>query len=161
MPKARQRTGDHLGRRLGAAIDMTNGRIKQVDVAKACGVTAASVSGDWLKYGRISKEHYPKLVNLFRLPYEWWFGPAGADEKITKTITYMVNMTENGKDEVVRVAANTVSRFPRIKSSPVIADDDNASQGGKLETQPARAKGSGAPARARRGAARGSSRTNT
>ena len=101
MPNQQQeRDQPHLGNKLREAI-VAKG-VRQVDVARHFGVKASTVSSDWLKHGRIAKDHYPKLVEYFGLPYEWWFGPAAADKKISGVMLAMLNMSEDDKNHVVR-----------------------------------------------------------
>lgn len=46
-------------------------KIKQSDIANACGVTKQAVQG-WLKTGRFDKKHLPKLAQLTGRPLAWW-----------------------------------------------------------------------------------------
>jgi len=50
-------------------------KIKQADVAAACGVTKQAVQG-WLKTGRFDKKHLPKLSKLTGKPLTWWLDAA-------------------------------------------------------------------------------------
>lgn len=78
MPK---QVGDaRLGEKLREAIRMRG--VSQADVARAFGVRPSTVSSDWLKFGRIAKRHFPRLVEYFELPYEWWFGQAHAQSTL-------------------------------------------------------------------------------
>ncbi|ADE12170.1 hypothetical protein Slit_1941 [Sideroxydans lithotrophicus ES-1] len=78
--------------------------VNQADVAREFGVKPPSVSSDWLKFGRIDKKHYSHLVEYFGLPYEWWFGDAGADKKITDVMLHMLKMSESEKNRMVKEA---------------------------------------------------------
>lgn len=64
----------HLGTKLAEAIK--DAGVNQADVARAFQVKPSTVSSDWLKFGRIGKRHYQRLVTYFGKPYEWWFGDA-------------------------------------------------------------------------------------
>lgn len=55
-------TGEELGRAIREAIDRKG--VTQGEVAAAFGVRQSSVS-EWLKFGRISKKHLPKLFEYF------------------------------------------------------------------------------------------------
>lgn len=92
----------HLGDKLRLAMNAKG--VKQVDVAREFGVKPPTVSVDWLKFGRIDKKHYPRLVKFFGLPYEWWFGETDADKKITDVMLHMLSMTEEQKDRLVKEA---------------------------------------------------------
>ena len=46
-------------------------KIKQTDIATACGVTKQAVQG-WLKTGRIDKSHLPKLADISGRSLNWW-----------------------------------------------------------------------------------------
>ena len=87
MPKSNE--NPHLGKKLLEAMARKN--VKQVDVADHFKVKPPTVSGDWIKFGRIGKKHIPELVNYFGLPYEWWFGE---EEKIGSA----TNLTEEQKN---------------------------------------------------------------
>lgn len=94
MPTStKQPTEQHLGHKLAEAMAIK--KVKQVDVRKAFEVTAATVSKDWLKYGRIGKPHYPKLVEYFQLPYEWWFGTAALDPGLKDILVGIVTSWPN------------------------------------------------------------------
>ena len=97
--------GEHLGHKLRRA--MTAKDVKQAAVAQAFGVRPPTVSGDWLKHGRIAKKHYPRLVEYFGLPYEWWFGNVGADPQIEAVMLLMVSMSKEQKDQIARAALRT------------------------------------------------------
>lgn len=96
------KTEQHLGDKLRLAMDAKD--VKQADVAREFGVKPPTVSSDWLKFGRIDKRHYPRLVAFFGLPYEWWFGDAGADKKISDVMLHMLKMTEAQKTKMVKEA---------------------------------------------------------
>jgi transcriptional regulator with XRE-family HTH domain len=68
MPKSKE---IHLGQKLADAIELKG--ISQAEVARHFDVKQPTVSSDWIKHGRIAKEHIPNLVKYFGLPYEWWF----------------------------------------------------------------------------------------
>lgn len=70
MPKSNE--NPHLGKKLLEAMTLKG--VKQVEVANHFKVKPPTVSGDWIKFGRIGKKHFPELVNWFGLSYEWWFG---------------------------------------------------------------------------------------
>lgn len=55
-------TGEELGRAIREAIDRKG--VTQGEVAIAFGVRQSSVS-EWLKFGRISKKHLPRLFDYF------------------------------------------------------------------------------------------------
>jgi transcriptional regulator with XRE-family HTH domain len=69
MPKLH--TADHLGAKLAKAIAEKG--VTQKDVAAEFKVKPPTVSGDWIKHGRIGKRQIPHLVRYFERPYEWWF----------------------------------------------------------------------------------------
>lgn len=106
MPKS---TDDHLGHKLKQAMELKG--VRNIDVANAFDVKPPTVSSDWIKHGRIGKQHYQRLVDYFGLPYEWWFGKAGTDQKISAVIRQMLTMTEEQKDAVVKAT------FPDKKSN--------------------------------------------
>lgn len=60
----------HIGERLLDAIREKG--VRQSDVARHFHVSAATVSCDWIKLGRISKKHIPGFVAYFGRPYEYW-----------------------------------------------------------------------------------------
>jgi transcriptional regulator with XRE-family HTH domain len=62
----------HLGYKL--RIAMTEKGVTQAAIAREFGVKPPTVSVDWLKFGRIDKKHYSRLVSFFNKPYSWWFG---------------------------------------------------------------------------------------
>ncbi len=95
-------TEQHLGDKLRLAMEAK--KVTQAAVAREFGVKPPTVSVDWLKFGRIDKKHYPRLVSFFRLPYEWWFGDAGADKKISDVMLHMLSMTEDQKTRMVKEA---------------------------------------------------------
>lgn len=101
MPKTNEEL--HLGHKLQEAIDSKG--VSQADVARYFGVKPPTVSNDWLVHGRIGKKHYPKLVEYFGLPYEWWFGAAGADPKINAVMLQMLKMTEKEKSDLSKQCA--------------------------------------------------------
>ena len=99
MPKIKE---PHLGGKLRLAMDAKG--VIQAEIAREFGVKPPTVSVDWLKHGRIDKKHYPRLVSYFGLPYEWWFGDAGADKKISDVMLHMLKMTEAQKSKMVKEA---------------------------------------------------------
>lgn len=99
MPK--QTEDQHIGHKLAEAIEAKG--VTQADVARHFGVKPPSVN-EWIKLGRIHKKHIPGLVEYFGLPYEWWFGAAGADKKINDVMLHMLQMTETEKNRLVREA---------------------------------------------------------
>lgn len=79
----------HLGHKLAQAMAIKG--VKQVDVLRAFNVTAPTASSDWLKFGRIGKQHYPKLVEYFSLPYEWWFGTPDTDPALNALLAEIIS----------------------------------------------------------------------
>jgi hypothetical protein len=79
-------TGEKLGAALKEAIqlkaELHKKPVRQVDVGKAFGVKQSSVA-EWIKYGRISKEHIPRLVEWFSDvvgPEHWGLPPSWGGE---------------------------------------------------------------------------------
>lgn len=100
--------GPHLGHKLKQVID-TKG-VTQAEVARYFGVAGPTVSADWLKYGRIAKKHYKKLVEFSGLPYEWWFGEAAADPYIDTVISHMLRMTRTEKAALARAVTSAAKQ---------------------------------------------------
>lgn len=73
-------TGVALGQALRKA--MTAKGLKQADVAKEFGIKQPSVS-EWIKYGRIGKQHIPHVVKYFSThvgPEHWGLPTAWQDQ---------------------------------------------------------------------------------
>ena len=68
MPKS---TKSHIGQKITEAMRLRG--VTQAKLARDFGVKPPSVN-EWRKFGRIAKEHIPRLIEYFQLPYEWWFG---------------------------------------------------------------------------------------
>jgi hypothetical protein len=95
----------HTGPELGAALKgaMAKKGVTQKDVAKAFGITQPSVS-EWIKFGRIGKQHIPALVAYFKDvagPEHWglpsaWDTPAppasGTNEDFAVSIAHLMQM---------------------------------------------------------------------
>ena len=63
-------TSERMAQKLAEAI--AGAKLRQSDVAQACGVTKQAVQG-WLKTGRIDKKHLATLAQLTNHPLTWWF----------------------------------------------------------------------------------------
>ncbi len=59
----------HMGEKLKQMAAAKGWRL--IDVARAFDVKPPSVY-DWYAHGRIAKKHYPKLLELFDKPLQWW-----------------------------------------------------------------------------------------
>ena len=98
MPKDRER---HIGHKLAAAIKIKD--VTKAAVARHFGVQPPSIA-DWIK-GTIAKEHYPRLVEYFGLPYEYWFGEAKIDPKLKLFLTSVLaawpGLAESEKDQLI------------------------------------------------------------
>lgn len=60
---------NHMGHRLKLFMD--ENKIKVKEVAEVFNVERPSVY-DWIKFGRIDKRHYGRLVEWSKLPIEYW-----------------------------------------------------------------------------------------
>lgn len=112
-----------LGEKLREAMRLRG--VTQADVARAFGVKPPTVSKDWLRYGRIAKRHFPRLVEYFELPYEWWFGQPhpGANllfDARRENFRTIVAETYNSK----RVTAAKAFGLPNVAA--VVAHENNA-----------------------------------
>lgn len=92
----------HLGHKLAEAIRIKG--VLQSEVAGFFKVSKPTVSSDWLKHGRIAKKHYPKLVEFFELPYEWWFGAAKRDQLREQLLMLYAGISLDARHELVRQA---------------------------------------------------------
>jgi phage repressor protein C with HTH and peptisase S24 domain len=79
MPKLEK---THIGHKLVEAMELKS--VTQADVAREFRVKPPSVN-EWVKYGRIHKDHIRHLVEYFRLPYDWWFGETSVKSKPATT----------------------------------------------------------------------------
>ncbi|MFD2754267.1 helix-turn-helix domain-containing protein [Comamonas terrae] len=70
-------TAQQLAAKLESVL--SDPRIKQSDIADACGVSKQAVQG-WKKTGRIDKKHLPKLAQVTGKPLEWWLSIDGPQE---------------------------------------------------------------------------------
>ena len=73
MAKVKQASGPYpqqeLGERLRDALDAA--RVSQAELARACNVTDQAVS-DWLKTGRIHKQHLVMICYVTKKPLEYF-----------------------------------------------------------------------------------------
>ena len=99
MPNTLQR---HLGHKLADAIKLKG--VQQSEVATYFEVKRPTVSSDWLKHGRIAKKHYPKLVEFFELPYEWWFGAVKRDQLREQLLFFYSGLSIDARHELARQA---------------------------------------------------------
>lgn len=60
-------------------------KLRQADVAVACGVSKQAIQG-WLKTGRIDKKHFLALAALTKKPVEWWLSPIDDDAQAPAAI---------------------------------------------------------------------------
>lgn len=85
---------------------MAASRLKQTEVAEACGVTKQAVQG-WLRTGRIGKVHLPKLESLTGRPLAWWLdlgadaGSTGAQEKLVTALQDWRQLASSRSQEVI------------------------------------------------------------
>lgn len=114
MPKKEQ----HLGIKLREAMELRELK-NQAAIARYFGVSAPTVSGSWLKHGRIGKEHYPNLVRYFELPYEWWFGsPAVGFPEAVRSGMRRAGLTINVVATELGVTEHTVEDWIGGKTMP-------------------------------------------
>jgi hypothetical protein len=119
MPKSHE--NPHLGKKLLEAMSLKN--VKQVEVADHFKVKPPTVSGDWIKFGRIGKKHFPELVSYFGLPYAWWFGEeekAGSAAHLTaeqqKILQLFEKMTQAARDNWIANGELITSVIPTVKT---------------------------------------------
>lgn len=100
-------TGSELGAALKAAMDLKGG-MSQTALAKEFGVKQPSVS-EWIKFGRISKSHIPKLIEFFADvtgPDHW--GIPISKEEFDLVIAYRA--LADGKKQAVYLAVKEEAR---------------------------------------------------
>lgn len=128
MPKTK--LAGHLGHKLAQAIDLK--RVQQAEVARFFAVSRPTVSSDWIKHGRIHKRHYPKLVEFFELPYEWWFGSPKRDAVREELLRYYSTLSPESRRALIKAASE-------LRAKEQLGDDIADQHSGHLAGKKAKA----------------------
>lgn len=105
---------------------LSDPRVKQADIAEACGVSKQAVQG-WKKTGRIDKKHLPKLAQVSGKPLEWWLSIDGSDQGGLKKASGEDQLSDSFNDWRLQASPRslaTINKLELLAQKNALGDED-------------------------------------